>query len=574
MDYRKEFEKWLNNPYFDDEVKQDLENIRDNEKEIEDRFYKELEFGTAGLRGVVGYGTNRMNKYTVGKATLGLANYIVKKNGQERGVAIAHDCRHMSKEFCEQTALILNSKGIKTYVFNDLRPTPELSFAVRELGCISGIVITASHNPPEYNGYKVYWEDGAQIISPVDEEIIAEVNAITDYSQITMMDKEKAIEKGLYNILSSEIDDKYIEAIKKNILNFDSIKEQADNLKVVYTPLHGTGAKLATRILNELGFKKIYTVQEQMEPNGDFPTVDYPNPEYPAAFKMAIELANKVEADIVLANDPDADREGMFVRDNNGEYVRFNGNMTALLIAEYLFSQMKEKNILPENGAMIKTIVSSNLADAIAKGYDLKLYKTLTGFKHMAKVIRENEETNEQKVLFSYEESFGCIIGTHVRDKDGIVAIMSLCELAAYYKSKGISIYEQMQNIYKKYGYYLEDQYTITIKGAEGAAKIKEMMEKMRNNLPENIGKYKVVSISDYQLKKYRNLKTGEEKETNLPKSNVLYFELENENWCCMRPSGTEPKIKMYFGVKKNSNKEAEDEVKYLRDQMIRMVEN
>ena len=515
-----------------------------------------------------------MNKYTVGKATLGLANYIVKKNGQERGVAIAHDCRHMSKEFCEQTALILNSKGIKTYVFNDLRPTPELSFAVRELGCISGIVITASHNPPEYNGYKVYWEDGAQIISPVDEEIIAEVNAITDYSQITMMDKEKAIEKGLYNILSSEIDHKYIEAIKKNILNFDSIKEQADNLKVVYTPLHGTGAKLATRILNELGFKKIYTVQEQMEPNGDFPTVDYPNPEDPAAFKMAIELANKVEADIVLANDPDADREGMFVRDNNGEYVRFNGNMTALLIAEYLFSQMKEKNILPENGAMIKTIVSSNLADAIAKGYDLKLYKTLTGFKHMAKVIRENEETNEQKVLFSYEESFGCIIGTHVRDKDGIVAIMSLCELAAYYKSKGISIYEQMQNIYKKYGYYLEDQYTITIKGAEGAAKIKEMMEKMRNNLPENIGKYKVVSISDYQLKKYRNLKTGEEKETNLPKSNVLYFELENENWCCMRPSGTEPKIKMYFGVKKNSNKEAEDEVKYLRDQMIRMVEN
>ena len=574
MDYRKEFEKWLNNPYFDDEVKQDLENIRDNEKEIEDRFYKELEFGTAGLRGVVGYGTNRMNKYTVGKATLGLANYIVKKNGQERGVAIAHDCRHMSKEFCEQTALILNSKGIKTYVFNDLRPTPELSFAVRELGCISGIVITASHNPPEYNGYKVYWEDGAQIISPVDEEIIAEVNAITDYSQITMMDKEKAIEKGLYNILSSEIDDKYIEAIKKNILNFDSIKEQADNLKVVYTPLHGTGAKLATRILNELGFKKIYTVKEQMEPNGDFPTVDYPNPEDPAAFKMAIELANKVEADIVLANDPDADREGMFVRDNNGEYVRFNGNMTALLIAEYLFSQMKEKNILPENGAMIKTIVSSNLADAIAKGYDLKLYKTLTGFKHMAKVIRENEETNGPKVLFSYEESFGCIIGTHVRDKDGIVAIMSLCELAAYYKSKGISIYEQMQNIYKKYGYYLEDQYTITIKGAEGAAKIKEMMEKMRNNLPENIGKYKVVSISDYQLKKYRNLKTGEEKETNLPKSNVLYFELENENWCCMRPSGTEPKIKMYFGVKKNSNKEAEDEVKYLRDQMIRMVEN
>ena len=574
MNYREEYEKWLNNPYFDKEVKKELESIKNDEKEIEDRFYKELEFGTAGLRGVVGYGTNRMNKYTVGKASLGLANYIVKKNGQDKGVAIAYDCRHMSREFSEQTALILNSKGIKTYVFDDLRPTPELSFAVRQLGCISGIVITASHNPPEYNGYKVYWEDGAQIITPVDEGIIKEVNAITDYSQITMMYKEEAIKKGLYNVIGSEMDDKYIEAIKKNVLNLESIKAQAENLKVVYTPLHGTGATLASRVLKELGFKKIYTVEEQMKPDGDFTTVDYPNPEDPAAFKMAIELAKKVDADIILANDPDADREGMFVRNNIGEYIRFNGNMTALLIAEYLFSQMQEKNILPENGAMIKTVVSSNLADAIAKGYNLKLYKTLTGFKHMAKVIRENEQTNGPKVLFSYEESFGCIIGTHVRDKDGIVAIMSLCELAAYYKNKGISVYEQMQNIYKKYGYYLEDQYTITIKGAEGAAKIKEMMENMRNNLPTNIGKYKVVSISDYQLKKYKNLVNGEEKETTLPKSNVLYFELEEENWCCMRPSGTEPKIKMYFGVKKNSYEEAQTEVQYLKNAMVGIVEN
>ena len=573
MNYREEYQNWLNNPYFEEEVKKELESIKDNEKEIEDRFYKELEFGTAGLRGIVGYGTNRMNKYTVGKATLGLANYIIKKNGQDRGVAIAYDCRHMSKEFSEQTALILNSKGIKTYVFEDLRPTPELSFAVRELNCISGIVITASHNPPEYNGYKVYWEDGAQIISPTDEEIINEVKAITDYAQITIMDKEQSIEKGLYNIIGKEIDDKYIEAIKKNVLNIEAIKEQSDNLKVVYTPLHGTGARLATRVLNELGFKKIYTVEEQMQPNGDFPTVDYPNPEDPKAFKMGIELAKKVDADIILANDPDADREGMFVKNNNGEYVRFNGNMTALLIAEYLLSQKQEKNILPKNGAIIKTIVSSNLADAIASGFNLRLYKTLTGFKHMAKIIRENEENGGPEILFSYEESFGCIIGTHVRDKDGIVAIMSLCELAAYYKNKGISVYEQMQNIYKKYGYYLEDQYTITIKGAEGAVKIKEMMEKMRNNLPKNIGKYKVVSISDYQLKKYINLENGEERETTLPKSNVIYFELENENWCCIRPSGTEPKIKMYFGVKKNSKEEAEAEVKYIRDEMIRIVE-
>lgn len=573
MGYKEKYEEWLNSPVFDKEVKEELEGIKSNEKEIEDRFYKELEFGTAGLRGVVGYGTNRMNKYTVGKATLGLARYIVKQNGQNRGVAIAYDCRHMSKEFSEEVAAILNYNGIKTYVFDDLRPTPELSFAVRELKCISGIVITASHNPPEYNGYKVYWEDGAQIIAPVDEEIINEVNSIQDYSQIKLMDKKEAIEKGLYNVIGKEIDDKYIEAIKKNILNWDAIKAQADKLKVVYTPLHGTGGKLAPRILEEMGLKSIYYVKEQMEPNGDFPTVEYPNPEDPKAFKCAIELAKKVDADIILANDPDADREGMFVRDNNGEYVRFNGNMTSLLIAEYLFSQMKEKNIIPENGAMIKTIVSSNLADAIAKEYNLKLYKTLTGFKHMAKIIRENEISNENKVLFSYEESFGCIIGTHVRDKDGIVAIMSICELAAYYKNKGISVYEQMQNIYKKYGYYLEDQYTITIKGAEGAIKIKEIMEKMRKNPPENIGKYKIVSISDYQLKKYNNLITKEEKETTLPKSNVLYYELENDNWCCIRPSGTEPKIKMYFGIKENNYNDAKNNLEYLKNEMIKIVE-
>lgn len=573
MNYKERYEEWLNNPYFEKEVKKELESIKDDEKEIEDRFYKELEFGTAGLRGVVGYGTNRMNKYTVGKATLGLAEFIIKNNGQDRGVAIAYDCRHMSKEFSEETALILNSKGIKTYIFDELRPTPELSFAVRELKCISGIVITASHNPPEYNGYKVYWDDGAQITSPIDEGIINEVNSITDYSKITIMDKKEAINKGLYNVIGKEIDDRFIEELKKNILNLDAIKQQANNLKVVYTPLHGTGAKLATRILEELGFKGVYTVKEQMEADGDFPTVEYPNPEDPKAFKLAIELAKEVEADIILANDPDADREGMFVRDNNGEYVRFNGNMTSLLIAEYLFSQMKEKNILPQNGAMLKTIVSSNLADAIAKEYNLELFQTLTGFKHMAKIMKENEATNKYKILFSYEESFGCIIGTHVRDKDGIVAIMSICELAAYYKNKGISVYEQMQNIYKKYGYYLEDQHTITIKGAEGAIKIKEIMEKMRNNSPEKLGKYDIISISDYELKKYKNLKTGEEKETTLPKSNVLYYELENDNWCCIRPSGTEPKIKIYFGIKADSQEMAQKELENLKDEMIKMAE-
>lgn len=572
MNYKERYEEWLNNPSFGEEIKKDLESIKNNEKEIEDRFYKDLEFGTAGLRGVIGYGTNRMNKYTVGKATLGLAEYIIKNNGQNRGVAIAYDCRHMSKEFSEEAALILNSKGIKTYIFEELAPTPELSFAVRELKCISGIVITASHNPPEYNGYKVYWEDGAQIISPIDEGIINEVNKITDYSKITTMNKQEAIQKGLYNIIGKEIDDRYIEEIKKNILNPESIKEQAEKLKIVYTPLHGTGGKLVTRVLSELGFKKVYTVEEQMKPNGNFPTVEYPNPEDPKAFKLAIELAKKVEADIILANDPDSDREGMFVRDNNGEYARFNGNMTSLLIAEYIFSQMKEKNIMPEQGAMIKTIVSSNLAEAIAKEYKLKLFKTLTGFKHMAKIMRENENDNKYKILFSYEESFGCIIGTHVRDKDGIVAIMSLCELAAFYKNKGISIYEQMQNIYQKYGYYLEDQYTITIKGAEGAIKIKETMEKIRRNSLRQIGKYNIISIYDYEQMKYRNLKTGEEKATELPKSNVLYYELENENWCCIRPSGTEPKIKMYFGIKSDDNETVQKELEELKDAMIKIT--
>ena len=572
MNYKEKYEEWLNNPSFGEEIKKDLESIKNNEKEIEDRFYKDLEFGTAGLRGVIGYGTNRMNKYTVGKATLGLAEYIIKNNGQNRGVAIAYDCRHMSKEFSEEAALILNSKGIKTYIFEELAPTPELSFAVRELKCISGIVITASHNPPEYNGYKVYWEDGAQIISPIDEGIINEVNKITDYSKITTMNKQEAIQKGLYNIIGKEIDDRYIEEIKKNILNPEAIKEQAEKLKIVYTPLHGTGGKLVTRVLSELGFKKVYTVEEQMKPNGNFPTVEYPNPEDPKAFKLAIELAKKVEADIILANDPDSDREGMFVRDNNGEYARFNGNMTSLLIAEYIFSQMKEKYIMPEQGAMIKTIVSSNLAEAIAKEYKLKLFKTLTGFKHMAKIMRENENDNKYKILFSYEESFGCIIGTHVRDKDGIVAIMSLCELAAFYKNKGISIYEQMQNIYQKYGYYLEDQYTITIKGAEGAIKIKETMEKIRRNPPKQIGKYNIISIYDYEQMKYRNLKTGEEKATELPKSNVLYYELENENWCCIRPSGTEPKIKMYFGIKSDDNETVQKELEELKDAMIKIT--
>lgn len=561
-DYKLKYQKWLNNPVFDDETKEELESIKDNEEEIKDRFYKDLEFGTAGLRGVIGIGTNRMNKYTVTRATQGLANYIIKNNGQDRGVAIAYDCRIMSEEFSEQTALCLNANGIKTYRFDSLRPTPELSFAVRELGCIAGIVITASHNPPEYNGYKVYWEDGAQIVDPIDMGIITEVNNVTDFSTIKNMEKEEAVSRGLYNVIGKEIDDRYMAELKKLVVNQDIIKEMQKDIKIVYTPLHGTGNLPVQRILKEIGFENVYIVKEQQEPDGNFPTVSYPNPEDPEAFKLALELANKVDADIILANDPDADRLGVYVKDTKtGEYIRFNGNMTGNLIAEYILSQKKEKGILPQNGAVIKTIVSSNLTDAIASYYGVKLFSTLTGFKNIAKIIRKFEEDNSYNCLFSYEESYGCIIGTHARDKDGIVAVMTICEALTYYKKQNLTLWEQMLKMYKKYGYYQEDQFSIVLKGAEGAEQIKLMMEKMRKNSPIEIAEYKVKKVGDYQEQKIHNNETGENIDTKLPKSNVLYYELENNAWCCVRPSGTEPKIKFYIGVCSTSLEEAKEEL-------------
>ena len=450
--YEKRYEEWLNNPIIDEKSKEELRSIKGNEKEIEDRFYKDLEFGTAGLRGVIGIGTNRMNKYTVTKATQGLANYIIKQNGQNKGVAIAYDCRIMSKEFSEETALCLNANGIKTYRFEDLRPTPELSYAVRELGCIAGIVITASHNPPEYNGYKVYWDDGAQIVEPIDKEIINEVNNVTDFATIKTMDKEEAIKKGLYNTIGKEIDDKYIAELKKLVVNQDTIKEMQKDIRIVYSPLHGTGNVPVQRILKEIGFENVYIVKEQEKPDGHFPTVSYPNPEDPKAFVLALDLAKKVDADIVLANDPDADRLGIYVKDTKtGEYIQFNGNMTGNLVAEYILSQKKAKGELPANGAIIKTIVSSNMTDAIAKEYGVKLFSTLTGFKNIAKIIKGFEQDNSYDCLFAYEESYGCIIGTHARDKDGIVAVMTICEAVAYYKKHGLTLWDQMQNMYKKY---------------------------------------------------------------------------------------------------------------------------
>lgn len=566
--YQEKYEEWCNNPIFDEETKAELEKMKDNEAEKEDSFYKDLEFGTAGLRGVVGIGTNRMNKYTVGKASQGLAKYIVKKGGQKRGVAIAYDSRHMSTEFSELAALILNANGIKTYIFESLRPTPELSFAVRKLGCISGIVVTASHNPPKYNGYKVYWEDGAQISEPIDGEIIAEVNS-TDFADIKKISKEEAIEKGLYNVIGPDFDDLYINELKKNTLNPEAIKEAADSLKIVYTPLHGTGGRLAKKLFNELGYKNVHIVKEQEEPNGDFPTVSYPNPEDPKAFEYALKLAKEVDADIVLANDPDADRIGLQVKDpKTGEYIVFNGNMIGLTIAEYLISQKREKGIMPENPALIKTIVSSNMTDRICEYYGVELFLALTGFKNIAARIRQFEKTNSNNCIMGFEESYGCLIGTHARDKDGIIAVMMLCEIAAYYKLQGLTLWDAIEQMYERYGYYREGQIPVTLEGADGAAKIQEMMKTMRNNPPETIGKYKVLKIMDCSAGTEKDILTGEEVKIDLPKSNVLRYSLENDCWCAVRPSGTEPKIKFYMGVRGDSLEGAEKDLADLTEAM------
>ena len=572
--YLEEYKKWCESPDFDEETKKELLEIKDNEKEIEDRFYKELEFGTAGLRGVIGAGTNRMNKYTVGKATQGLANYIKEQGTQDKGVAISYDSRRMSKEFSLQTALILNANGIKTYLFKNLRPVPELSFAVRELKCTAGVMITASHNPPKYNGYKVYWDDGAQIVAPRDKDIIAKVRAVAEYSEIKEISKEEAIEKGLFNIVGTEMDDKYINTLKSLILNPEIVKEQGKNLKVVYTPLHGTGNTVAERLLKEIGIQNLYVVPEQKEPDGNFPTVDYPNPEDKKAFKLALELAKKVDADVVLATDPDADRLGIYAKDTKtGEYMTYTGNMSALLIAEYRISQMKEKGMLPEKGMFITTIVSSDLAKAIASNYALECFEVLTGFKNIGAIMkREEEKTDGDKYVFGFEESYGCLIGDYARDKDGIAAVMALCEAACYYRANNETLWDQMNNIYKKYGFYKEDQVSIVLEGAEGAEKIKEMMTEMRNKDVENIGNYRVLTFKDVDNDYVKDMTTGAESKTGLPKSNVLYYQLENNAWCCVRPSGTEPKIKLYFGVKGKDEEDATNSLEILKDAMVKLV--
>ncbi|MCI8446914.1 MAG: phospho-sugar mutase [Eubacterium sp.] len=575
MDYKEMYQQWLDNPYFDEETKAELKAIEGNEKEIEDRFYMDLEFGTAGLRGVIGAGTNRMNVYTVRKATQGLANYIKSVNGEAKGVAIAYDSRHMSPEFADESALCLAANGIKAYVFESLRPTPQLSYAVRRLGCIAGINITASHNPPEYNGYKVYWEDGAQITPPHDSGIMDEVKKVTDYSTMKTMPLEEAKAAGLYQTIGADIDDPYIAELKSLVLHQDSIDAVKDKLTIVYSPLHGTGNIPVRRVLKELGFQNVHVVPQQELPDGDFPTVSYPNPEAAEAFELGLALAKEVNADLVLATDPDADRLGVYVKDSKtGEYHTLTGNMSGCLIGDYVIGQRKAINgSLPQDGAFIRSIVSTNMADAIAKYYGIQLVEVLTGFKFIGQKMLEFETTGKGTYLFGMEESYGCLTGTYARDKDAVVASMTLCEAAAYYMTKNMTLWDAMLEMYERYGYYKDHVESITLKGIEGLAKIQEIMNTLRENAPKEIGGLKVLAARDYKADTVQDFVSGETRPTGLPKSNVLYYELEDDAWVCVRPSGTEPKVKFYIGVKGTSMEDADEKSAALGKNVLDMIQ-
>ena len=575
MDYKEVYEQWLSNPYFDDATKEELRKISEDDNEIQERFYMDLEFGTAGLRGIIGAGTNRMNIYVVRRATQGLANYIAKVDKKSQGVAIAYDSRHMSPEFAQEAALCLAANGIKAYIFESLRPTPELSFAVRHLGCAAGINVTASHNPPEYNGYKVYWEDGAQITPPHDSGIMGEVKSISDWNTVKTMDKAEAEKAGLFQVIGKEVDDAYMAELKKQVLHMDAIEAEGKNLKIVYSPLHGTGNIPARRILKELGFENVYVVKEQELPDGDFPTVSYPNPEAAEAFELGLKLAKEVDADLVLATDPDADRLGVRVKDKNGEYHDLTGNMSGCLLANYEISQKKAINgSLPKDGALIKTIVTTNLADAIAKGYGVKLIEVLTGFKFIGQQILGFEQSGKGSYLFGFEESYGCLIGTYARDKDAIVATMALCEAAAYYKTQGKTLWDAMIEMYEQFGYYKDAIQSVTMKGIEGLQKIQEIMNSLRQNPPKEFAGHKVVAVRDYKADTITDVATGEVKPTGLPNSNVLYYELTDDAWVCVRPSGTEPKVKFYYGVKGTSLADADEKSDIMGKAVLDMVDS
>ena len=573
-DYKKIYEEWLSNPYFDEETKEELRAIADNENEIKERFYMDLEFGTAGLRGVIGAGINRMNIYVVRRATQGLANYIIKQGGAFKGVAIAYDSRHMSPEFADEAARTLAANGIVAYKFESLRPTPELSFAVRELGCIAGINVTASHNPPEYNGYKVYWEDGAQFTPPHDKGVTEEVLAIEDLSTVKTMSASDAKAAGLYKVIGAEIDDKYIAHVKAQVVNQDAIDKMQDDIKIVYTPLHGTGNIPVRRVLKEIGFTHVYVVPEQELPDGDFPTVSYPNPEAAEAFALGLGMAKKLDADLVLATDPDADRLGVYVKDSkSGEYIPLTGNMSGSLLCEYVLSQKAAKNAIPEDGEVVKSIVTTNLVDAVADYYHCKLVECLTGFKWIGKQILKEEQTGKGHYMFGLEESYGCLIGTYARDKDAVSASVALCEAAAYYKTRNMTLWDAMVAMYEKYGYYKDAVKAIGLKGIEGLAKIQNIMETLRKEAPAKVGEYDVVSARDYKLDTIKDMKTGAVTETGLPASNVLYYDLNDGAWVCVRPSGTEPKIKFYYGVKGTSLEDADKKSAELGEALMAMVD-
>lgn len=576
MTAREKYESWIHGGYFDEKTKEELRAIEGKPEEIEDRFYRDLEFGTGGLRGVMGAGSNRMNIYTVRKATQGLANYILKNGAggaigtsaaEKKGVAIAFDSRINSELFAREAALCLNANGIKTYIFDSLRPTPMLSFAVRTLKCTAGIVITASHNPAKYNGYKVYWEDGAQITPPRDKEIIAKVNAINDYAAAKTMSQDEAIRAGLYEVIGPQIDKLYMEELKRLVIHPEIIREYAGKLKIVYTPLNGTGNVPVRRILRELGFDKVYVVKEQEMPDGNFPTVKYPNPEDKKAFELALKLAKEVDADLVLATDPDADRLGVYAKDyKSGTYQGFTGNMSGMLILDYILRERADLEDLPRDGAVVTTIVSGKMSRPMTKEYGLSLVETLTGFKYIGEQIKLFEQNKTHHFVFGYEESYGALVGTYARDKDAVSAVMTLCEAAAYYLSRGIGLCDRMEELYKKYGYYLESLSTITIKGEQGALKIRSMMEKIRTRIPSEIASLKVLEFRDYKEGLIKDLAGGRESATQLPLSDVLYFELENDAWCCMRPSGTEPKIKFYAGVKGDNVLDANEKLEKLTE--------
>ena len=558
-DYMKIYEQWLADPYFDEDTKNELRAIADDENEIKERFYMDLEFGTAGLRGIIGAGINRMNIYTVRRATQGLANYIKKQGGEEKGVAIAFDSRRMSPEFAMEAAMTLAANGIKAYKFESLRPTPELSFAVRELGCIAGINITASHNPPEYNGYKVYWEDGAQFTPPHDKGVLEEVLAIEDLSTVKTTSEEEALRSGKFQVIGKEIDDKYIENVKAQVVNQDAIDRMQKDITIIYTPLHGTGNIPARRVMKELGFENVYVVPEQELPDGNFPTVSYPNPEAEEAFALGLKLAKEKNADLVLATDPDADRLGVYVKDaKTGEYHPLTGNMSGSLLCDYVLGQKQAKGQIPADGQVIKSIVTTNLVNAVAEHYGCELVEVLTGFKYIGQQILKEEQTGKGTYMFGMEESFGCLIGTYARDKDAISATAALCEAAAYYKEKGMTLWDAMVAMYEKYGYYKDTVKSIGLKGIEGLAKIQEIMENFRQEPPKTLGDYTVTAARDYKAGTIMDMASGAVRPTGLPSANVLYYEMNDGAWLCVRPSGTEPKIKFYYGVKGTSMEDAD----------------